>query len=388
MPDGSGRIYVANIGTGISKCSSNNPDTWENIIGSPDYVYAFQLDPYDNNVIYASYSPKQFENHSSIVKYSPNQTDNFGWTEIARFENSSGITSLEFDPSNPNNLYVGVIGPAGTVYKSSDHGNTWQKLNNDLTFTTIWGHSQLQIDPRDKNTAYAGTWGGGTYKTTNAGQDWTQLDANHTFSPTWIAISDNNPNIIYACDRIEAKIHRSNDSGLTWYTYYDFGKNYTLTAAVAIDPTDPNTIYASAFSPPMAHEGSFIKIRSGQKIEDMTTKLPRSVIAIQIDKKNSDTIYVATHIYGVYKTTDGGTNWLRLDDNGKGLPRTGFYDIEINPNDSNNLYATAIGGELPWYMTPADFVNLDGNSGVYESKDGGEHWTQILQTVSEAGGPQ
>lgn len=383
-PDDPGKIYVANVGLGISQYDASTG--WQYMSGSPDYSYAFQIDPQDSNVLYASYSPKTFENYSSIWKYTPNQTSNFGWTEIARFENSSGITSLQFDPSNPNNMYVGVIGQTGTVYKSNDHGNTWQKLNNDLTFTTIWGHSQLQIDPRDKNTAYAGTWGGGTYKTTNAGKDWTLLDTNQTFSPTWITISDSNPNVVYACDRLEAKIHRSNDSGQTWYTYYDFGKNYLLTGAVAIDPTDSDAIYASAFSPPMAHEGSFIKIKNGQKIADMTSQLPRSVIDVQIDKRTPSTLYVTTHVYGVYKSTDGGTTWKRLDDNGKGLPRTGFYDVEIDPNDSNKLYATALSGELPWYMAPPNFQNLEGNCGVYESKDGGEHWTQILQTVSEARG--
>jgi photosystem II stability/assembly factor-like uncharacterized protein len=382
-PNDPGKIYAANVGTGMSQFTTEG---WQSIIGSPDYTYAFQIDPQDSNIIYASCSPKTFENDSSILKYDSRQTDNFGWTQIAKFENTSGITSLQFDPSNPNVMYAGVIGQTGTVYRSIDKGNTWQKLNNDLTFTTIWGHSQLQIDPRDKNTAYAGTWGGGTFKTTNAGKDWTLLDLNHTFSPTWLAISDSNPNIIYACDRLEAKIHRSNDSGLTWNTYYDFGKNYSLTAAVAIDPTDPNTIYASAFSPPLAHEGSFIKIKNGQRIADMTTLLPRSIIDITIDKKNVNTVYITTHVYGVYKSIDGGASWRRLDDNGNGLPRTGFYDVEIDPNDSSKVFATALSGELPWYMAPPDFQNLQGNCGVYESKDGGDHWTQILQTVSEARG--
>jgi photosystem II stability/assembly factor-like uncharacterized protein len=377
-------IYASTLGVGISKYTSSTG--WQNMHGSPDYCYALQIDPTDSSVLYAACSPKIFENDSSIWKYSPLETQNFGWTQLALFQNTSGITSLTFDPSNSNKIYAGVIGSTGTIYQSSDHGITWQKLNRDLTFTTIWGHSQLQIDPRDKNTAYAGTWGGGTYKTINAGQDWKLLDSNQTFSPTWIAISETNPNILYACDRLEAKIHRSDDSGQTWYTYYDFGKNYLLTGAVAIDPTDSNTIYASAFSPPMAHEGSFIKIKNGLKVADMTNQLPRSIIDIQIDKKSPSTLYVTTHIYGVYKSINGGLDWVRLDDNGKGLPRTGFYDIEIDSSNSNILYATALSGELPGYMIAPNFPNLVGNCGVYQSKDSGDHWTQILQTVSEARG--
>ncbi len=385
------KIYASNLGLGISKNLGNND--WRYIIGSPDYVYDFELDPGSSDVLYAANSPKIFEDYSTVWRYSKSQSENFGWTELWRFEDTRGITSLKFDPSNSNKLYAGVIGKEGTVYVSRDKGVSWDKLNDDLTFTTVWGHTQLQIDPTDKKTVYAGTWGGGSYKTTDGGNNWEKMDEQHTFSPTCLAISAKDPKIIYACDRTAPKIHKSIDAGKTWAEYYNFGGDYMLTSAVAIDPEDPDTIYAAAFMPPMAHSGKMVKITHGQAVQ-IGSDLPRSVIEIEIDPKNRNVVYVSTHIHGVYKSSDGGSSWEKLDDK-NGLPRIGVYDIDVDPTNSEILYATALCGPLPDYMLPpaavqalTGFKNLDpdGKCGVYKSTDQGKNWQLILATISEARG--
>ena len=385
--DGSA-IYASNIGVGISEASSQGG--WRYLTYSPDYTYDIEIDPEDSNFIYAAYSPKIFENHSSVWRYSKNQQENSGWSEIFRVEDSRGVTSLAIDESNPDNMYAGVVGEEGTVYASNDKGQNWDKLNEDLSFTTIWGHSQLQIDPTDKSTVYVGTWGGGSYKTTDGGESWTMLDEDHTFSPVCLAISGKNPSIVYACDRTAPKIHKSTDGGETWTEYYDFGRGYMLSSAVAIDPDDPDMIYASAFKPPMAHEGGLVAITGGQATP-IGEDLPRSVLEIEIDPANKNIIYVTTHIHGVYKSEDAGMTWEKLDDQNNGLPRIGIYDIDIDPANSNILHATALCGELPDYMMPPPMLGIqnldpDGKCGVYKSTDAGENWELLLETISEARG--
>jgi len=298
------------------------------------------------------------------------------------------IRYIKIDYENSNRIFIGYSGFESGIAKSEDAGITWASLNEDLSFTTIWGHSQLQIDPNNPEVVYAGTWGGGTYKTVDAGYTWTKLNDEHTFSPTCLAISNSNPDIIYACDRTEPVIHRSEDGGITWFDYYTFDDSNFMTNMITVDYNNPDKIYASSFRIPLAHSGDFVKIESGvaKKIGE---DLPRSILDLEIDPKNDNILYLTTHIHGVYKSNNEGENWEQLDDKNNGLPRTGFYDIDIDPNDSNILYATASGGVLPDYMmTYIPFENLDPNAkaGVYKSWDAGETWTLILETVSEARG--
>jgi len=94
-----GKVYASNMGVGISELTEQGE--WRYMSGSPDYAYAIQIDPDDSSTLYAANSPKIFEDHSSVWKYSESEEENFGWREILRVENSRGITSLEFDPRIP-----------------------------------------------------------------------------------------------------------------------------------------------------------------------------------------------------------------------------------------------------------------------------------------------
>lgn len=380
-------LYAIKNGFGIFK-SEDKGESWQYQIFSPDYSYSVAVEPDNPDIVYSGYHRKVFESGSKIFKQ-----EGGSWKEIFDIAGSVAVKSIEIDPNNYNRIYAGVTGKEGRIYVSDDKGKNWRILNNDLTFTTIWGHSQLQINPLDKNTVYAGTWGGGTYKTTNGGKEWVLLDEEYTFSPTCLSVYEKNPDIIYVCDRLLPKIHKSTDGGDTWEEFYDFGDKYMLTSAILIDPDDPSQIIVAAFKPPMAHDGSLFRIKDGVKT-DIGKDLPRSVIEIEIDPKNKDILYITTHIHGVYKSDDGGLTWDKLDDK-NGLPRIGFYDIDVDPSDSNTLYATALCGVLPDYMLPPKIIqiiggveNLDANGkcGVYKSTDGGNIWVLILETKSEARG--
>jgi Sortilin, neurotensin receptor 3, len=99
---------------------------------------------------------------------------------------------------------------------------------------------------------------------------------------------------------------------------------------------------------------------------------------IQLHPTDNDIAWVAVlgHLYspnrerGVYKTTDGGKNWkqtLFVNEN------TGVVDMDINPLDPLEMYATA------WYRTrtPWNFEESGKSSGIYKSNDGGETWKLV-----------
>ncbi len=391
-PDELGTVYVSNLGIGISWLGPDGPVHMSN---SPDYAYDIEIDPDDPTIVYATNSPKKFETHASVWRYDPAQAEAFGWSEILRVDGAAGITSLAFDASDTETIYAGVTGDDGTVWVSRDRGDSWAVLNTDLTFTTVQGQSQLLVDPDDADKLLVGTWGAGSFRTTDGGTTWSELDSAHTFSPTCLVAAPSDPDTVYACDRTAPKIHRSTDGGATWSEYFDFGPDHLTTTAIAVDPTDPDLIYAAAFRPPAAMLGSLYRIRGGELVDDIGGQLPRAVIELEIDEHDPSTLFAATHLHGLFRSDDAGANWQRLDDRDTGLPRTGYLDIAVDPVDPQALYATSLCGELPAYVTdPVEdllattepFRNIDPDApcGLYRSGDRGETWGFVLETIGEA----
>ena len=126
--------------------------------------------------------------------------------------------------------------------------------------------------------------------------------------------------------------------------------------ALAIDPTDPSTVYAGAdvgkvFKSTDAG-GSWVLANSG--VADKTVK------ALVIDPTDSMTVYAGTDGAGVYKNTNGGTSWSAAS---VGLA-SDVRALAINPINPAILYAGVFGG------------------GVYKTVGGGDAWTPVNARLS------
>ncbi len=103
-------------------------------------------------------------------------------------------------------------------------------------------------------------------------------------------------------------------------------------------------------------------------------QVDQSISEVTIDPNNSNNIWVGTGDKsvpftaftgsGIYNSSDGGNNWQQRGLNGTGI----IGKILIDPNDSNNIYAAALGSPIV----------RDNNRGLYKSVDGGNTWAQSL----------
>ena len=132
---------------------------------------------------------------------------------------------------------------------------------------------------------------------------------------------------------------------------------------------DPRILYIGT-----AGGGVWKTTNGGADFKPLFDKHCQSIGAVTIDQTNPDIVWVGTGESnmrntvsignGIYKTTDGGENWVFM-----GLPNSEHISkIIIDPRDANTLYV-AVPGKL--WSNSAD-------RGLYKTTDGGKNWTKIL----------
>jgi photosystem II stability/assembly factor-like uncharacterized protein len=105
-------------------------------------------------------------------------TNNGGtsWTLATTTPNNGlSMSSVAFDPTNPNTVYVTSVAPDATkshAWKSTDFGVSWTVIENGLPAGVPV--NQISIDPGSSTTLYAATHLG-VYRSTDAGASWTRF---------------------------------------------------------------------------------------------------------------------------------------------------------------------------------------------------------------------
>ena len=250
-------------------------------------------------------------------------------------------------PSQPNVFYFGQ--GDGGVWRSDDYGRTWTPIFDKEPTQSI---GAIAVAPSDPNIIYVGTGeglqrpdlsvGNGIYKSTDEGKTWTHLGLDDGQQIPALAVDPHDPNRVFAAvlghpygPNEERGIFRSTDGGKTWQKVLYKNEN-TGGSDVKIDPSNPQVVYASLW------EG-----RQGPWEDD-----------------NS---YGGTD-GGLFKSTDGGTTWHQLT---KGLPDhlVQIY-VAISPSLPSRLYATLATSLESDYQS-------DKGLGVYRSDDAGESWYKV-----------
>ncbi|HKW77595.1 MAG TPA: glycosyl hydrolase [Candidatus Limnocylindria bacterium] len=196
-------------------------------------------------------------------------------------------------------------------------------------------------DPKDRNTFYFGSTGGGVWKTQDAGHYWENMSDGFfkRASVGAIAVAGSDPNVVYvgmgeSCIRGNVShgdgVYRSTDGGKTW-AHLGLEKTRNI-GKVRVHPGDPDTAYVAALG--HAHG--------------------------------------ANPERGVYRTRDGGKTWKRVLFRNE---KAGAIDLSVDANNPRILYATfweAI--RRPW-----ELVSGGPGSGIFRSNDGGDTWKELTR---------
>jgi len=99
---------------------------------------------------------------------------------------------------------------------------------------------------------------------------------------------------------------------------------------------------------------------------------------LEFHPTDTNTMWIGTPAGGMWKTTDGGLNWIPITDS---LPTLGVSSIVVNPNNPNIMYISTGDAETTMSLSLSAFGNLlagDSKSmGLLKSIDGGNSWINI-----------
>ncbi len=244
-------------------------------------------------------------------------------------------------PSQPNVFFIGVNN--GGVWKTDDYGRTWNPIFDDAPTGSV---GDIAVANSNPDIIYVGSGeglhrpdlsvGDGMFKSADGGKSWNHIGLDNVQQIARVIVHPSNPDVVfvaglghpYGANEMRG-VFRSTNGGVTWEKVLYINHN-TGSAQVEFDPTDPKIIYADMWE---HQEGPW-----------------------------ENASFSGTHS-GLYKSTDGGSNWRRLE---QGLPTAaqglGRIGVGIAPSNPNRIYAT---------------VQADENGGLYRSDDAGESWKLI-----------
>jgi len=287
-------------------------------------------------------------------------------------------------PGKPSVFYVGVVN--GGVWKTDDFGRTWTPIFDSQPTGSI---GAVAVSISDPDVVYVGSGeglhrpdlsvGDGIYKSTDGGKTWTHLGLRDGQQIPQIAIDPRDPNKLLVAvaghpygPNEERGIFRSTDGGQSFSKVLYKDEN-TGGADVQIDPTNPDTVYATLWE---AREGPwengawngtgggiFKSTDGGRNWQPLTKGLPEGIVQanVTICAANPNRLYssVATKTaVGIYRSDDGGQSWVQATTDPRPAGRIGGGDLSVPRVDPKNPDTVYVASTVTW-----------------KSTDGGKTWT-------------
>ncbi|HKP37307.1 MAG TPA: hypothetical protein VJT71_10640 [Pyrinomonadaceae bacterium] len=296
----------------------------------------------------------------------------FVWRGIGPASMGGRIDDIAVAETNPYIYYVGFA--TGGVWKTSNNGTTFQPVFATYSTASI---GDIAVAPSNADVVWVGTgepnnrqsssFGDGIYKSTDGGKTFTRMGLENSQTIARIVIDPKDINTVYVAvlghlfgPNRERGIYKTTDGGKNWSNVKFIDEDTGFTDIV-MDPSDSKTLYAASYQRRRTSWG----FNGGG---------PGS---------------------GIWKSTDAGKSWTRLQGNGLPEGLLGRIGIDVSRSNPNVLYAqmevgasTGTGGEeqTPGAATPTPTPTPSPSAsptptplnpkrhGIWRSDDKGKTW--------------
>lgn len=204
---------------------------WENVgLKQSEHIGRIVIDPRDSDTVYVAAQGPLWRSGGDRGLY---KTTDGGktWAKILHISDDTGINEIHMDPTDPRVLYAAAYqrrrhvwtlvngGPESAIYKSTDAGATWRKINKGLPEVEL-GRIGLAVCPVDSNIVYAIVEAAedksGFFRSTDKGETWEKQSSYISSSPQYyneIVCDPKDAECVYALDTF---LQRTQDGGKTF----------------------------------------------------------------------------------------------------------------------------------------------------------------------------
>ncbi|GJQ27421.1 MAG: hypothetical protein HBSAPP02_24530 [Phycisphaerae bacterium] len=301
------------------------------------------LDPSNPNVVWVGTGENNSQRSVSFGDGVYRSRDGGQSWQNMGLKESEHIGRIVVHPKDSNTVWVAAQGPLWSaggdrgVFKTTDGGATWKRV---LFISHDTGANEVHIDPRDPNTLYATAYqrrrhvwtlidGGpesAVYKSTDGGETWRKINKglpDVDLGRIGLAVSPANPDIVYAIvEAAEDKsgVFRSTDRGETWEKRSDYiATSPMYYNEIVADPKNVDVVYSLDTFMHRTEDGgkTFRRVpNTDRHVDDH---------ALWIDPNDTNYLLVGCD-GGVYESFDRGETWHYKHN----LPVTQFYRVAVD----------------------------------------------------------
>ncbi len=346
-------------------------------IGSIGSIRVAQSDP---DIVYVGTGSDGIRSNVILGKGMYRSDDAGQTWRFIGLEKAGQIGALVIHPDKPDMCYAAAIGnPFGPnsergIFKTTDGGKTWEKV---LFISDETGVCDIELNPGNPDIIYASAWTvrrkpwtiisgsdeGGVYRSTDAGNTWEKLEKD---LPSGVVGKSDLAVCKAAPDNLYVLVEAENDQSGVYFSDNRGGSFVLLSKEeylidrpfyytnIDVDPTDQDVLYVNS-------TGYY---RSGDRGKSWTRKsTPHGDNHdMWINPSNSD-IFIQSNDGGANITLDGGDSWSTQDNQ----PTAELYQVNVDDQFSYWLYAgqqdnstLAIPGKAAWSVRNSQIMDVGG----------------------------